>query len=148
MAGKKINQKEKVSVPNKKYFSLVRKRDGRIVPFDINFIVNAVLKRMTIELEGSEKDALKVASHSVDALLKKYPASYVIGVEQIQDAVEQALILLDYAKSAKGYILYRQERALLREQRRVVPEQVKKLVVESKKYFRNSLSEFVYYRSY
>ncbi len=141
-------QKEKLKVVTTKYFSLVRKRDGRIVPFDIQFIAQAVLKRMTIEKEGTEKDATAVAERAVNALLKKYPVSYIIGIEQIQDAVEEALILMDYVKSVKGYILYRQQRALLREARRTVPEHVKKLVLDSKKYFKNSLGEFVYYRSY
>ena len=39
--------------------------------------------------------------------------NHVLGIEDIQDIVEQQLILADYAKAAKGYILYRQERAAL-----------------------------------
>ena len=126
----------------------IKKRDGNIVPFDKIHIVTAVLKAMTVSGEGSEKDAEKVTEQVVKDLVKKYDKDGFPGVENIQDIVETNLILMDYARAAKSYILYRQERARLREQRREVPENIKKLAMESKKYFSNSLSEFVYYRSY
>jgi len=44
--------------------------------------------------------------------------------------------------------LYREERTKLRELRKQIPESVKKLAEESKKYFRNPLGEFIYYRTY
>jgi ribonucleoside-diphosphate reductase alpha chain len=129
-------------------FTQVRKRDGAILPFDVSRIAAAVLKAMRAVNEGEEKDAAKVAENVVRTLGKAFPSDHVLGIEEIQDHVEQQLILLDYAKAAKEYILYRQERAKLREVRRLIPENVKKLVEESKQYFRNPLGEFVYYRSY
>lgn len=126
----------------------IKKRDGNIVPFDRAHIIAAILKAMAVSGEGSEKDAEKVTDQVVKDLVKKYDKDGFPGVENIQDIVETNLILMDYAKAAKAYILYRQERARLREQRREVPENIKKLAMESKKYFSNSLSEFVYYRSY
>src|SRR3989339_539080 len=51
-------------------------------------------------------------------------------------------------KTAKAYILYRKERALLREQGIQVPDEVRKITQQSKKYFKNPLAEFIYYRSY
>lgn len=126
----------------------IKKRDGNIVPFDKIHITAAIFKAMTVSGEGSEKDAEKVTEEVVKDLTKKYDKDGFPGVENIQDIVETNLILMDYAKAAKSYILYRQERARLREQRREVPENIKKLAMESKKYFSNSLSEFVYYRSY
>jgi ribonucleoside-triphosphate reductase (thioredoxin) len=129
-------------------FSQVRKRDGSVVPFDVSRIVAAVLKAMRVVGEGDEKDAAKVAEYVVKTLGKTFPADHILGIEEIQDGVEQQLILLDYAKAAKEYILYRQERAKLREVRRLIPENVRALVNESKQYFQNPLGEFVYYRSY
>ena len=52
-------------------------------------------------------------------------------------------------KTAKGYILYRDKRAQLRATHADIPEHVKKLAEESRKYFEgNALGEFVYLRSY
>jgi len=126
----------------------IKKRDGNIVAFDKIHITAAILKAMDVSGEGLEKDAEKVTEQVIKDLVKKYDKDGFPGVESIQDIVETNLILMDYAKAAKAYILYRQERARLREQRREVPEHIKKLASESKKYFNNSLSEFVYYRSY
>jgi len=131
-----------------KMIKFIKKRDGNIVPFDKTHISTAVFKAMTVSGEGSEKDAEQVTEQVIKDLVKKYDKDGFPGVENIQDIVETNLILMDYAKAAKSYILYRQERARLREQRREVPENIKKLAMESKKYFSNSLSEFVYYRSY
>lgn len=133
---------------NMAYFTSIRKRDGRIVPFDQTRITQAILKAMSASGEGGEREAQQVSDKVVKELSKKYSSDHVLGIEEIQDVVETSLILFDYAKAAKSYILYRQQRAELREKRREIPEHVKKLVAESKKYFRNSLSEFVYYRSY
>ena len=126
----------------------IKKRGGNIVPFDRAHISIAILKAMTASGEGSEKEAEKVTDQVVKELVKKYDKDGFPGVENIQDIVETNLILMDYAKAAKAYILYRQERAKLREQKKEIPEHVKKLAEESKKYFSNPLSEFVYYRSY
>lgn len=125
----------------------IRKRDWRVVPFDQSRITNAILKAMAAVSEGAEEEAKKVSDKVVKELEKKFDGN-TPGVEQIQDIVEQEMILADYAKSAKAYILYRQERARIREQKRQIPEHVKRLADESKKYFRNPLAEFVYYRTY
>ena len=84
----------------------------------------------------------------VRQLTRRFPPNYVPNIEQIQDAVERVLILKDFPKTAKAYILYRQERARLRDTKKTVPEKIKKLVEESKKYFKNPLAEFVYFRTY
>jgi ribonucleoside-diphosphate reductase alpha chain len=69
-------------------------------------------------------------------------------VEQVQDVVELALMRSRWFKTAKAYILYREEHAKLRKARREVPEHVRTLAQASKQYFRNQLSEFVYYSTY
>lgn len=129
----------------------VEKRDGRLVAFDFEKIVTAVWKAMMEAGEGSQDDATLVA-HQVAGELgrfaKKYK-SFLPTVEGMQDSVEKYLILNDYVKTAKAYILYRDKRAQLRAAHVEIPEHVRKLAEESKKYFAdNALGEFVYLRSY
>ena len=85
----------------------VRKRDGKIVAFDINKISDAIIKAF----EGLDKDYDK---NVIDFLALKVTADFsskvknnIIGVEDIQDSVEQVLIKSDYGDVAKAYILYR-----------------------------------------
>jgi ribonucleoside-triphosphate reductase (thioredoxin) len=134
---------------SKHQFTQVQKRDGRIVPFDESKIINAVSRAMQVTQEGNHKDdAEKVAEQVVTALAKKFTKEHIPTIEEIQDIVETQLILMDFPKTAKSYILYRKNRAEVREMKRSIPERVAQLAAESKKYFRNQLSEFVYYRTY
>jgi ribonucleoside-diphosphate reductase alpha chain len=100
--------------------------------------------------EGSIEEAELVANKVLAELVRiaKRSDTFVPGIEDIQDIVEKELILSEYVKSAKEYILYRQERNKLREVGIEVPAKVKKLATDSKKYFRNQLGELVYYRTY
>jgi ribonucleoside-diphosphate reductase alpha chain len=130
-------------------FTEVRKRDGRVVPFDQSRITNAVSRAMQAAREGNPKDdAEMVSDQVVSALEKKFPKAHTPTIEEIQDVVEEQLVMMDFAKTAKAYILYRKSRAEIREKRKEIPENVARLASESKKYFRNQLSEFIYYRSY
>ncbi|MEN9524095.1 MAG: hypothetical protein RL536_164 [Candidatus Parcubacteria bacterium] len=126
------------------------KRDGRIVPFDLQKITNAIWKGMNTVKEGSIEDAQSVAQQVFAELLriKRKFVNFLPTVEGTQDIVEQELMRLDYVKTAKHYVLYREERAKLRAVGFEVPEHVRKLATDSKKYFRNALGEFVYYRTY
>lgn len=130
-------------------FKSVRKRDGRIAPFDQDRITSAVYRAMQAAGEGDlTRDPARVSSRVAQSLVRKFPSRHIPTIEEIQDLVEEALIILDFAKTAKAYILYRSKRAEIREKRVSIPEEVKKLVGESKKYFRNALGEFIYYRTY
>jgi ribonucleoside-triphosphate reductase len=131
------------------HFVKVKKRGGRVVDFDQNRITNAVLRAMKAVGEGDiTRDPLHVSEEVMKELKKKYPFGYVPDIEEIQDVVESSLILMDFPKTAKAYILYRNERAQVRAKSKEVPEHVRRLAEESKKYFRNQLAEFVYYRTY
>ena len=128
----------------------VKKRNGKLVDFDVKKIFNAVFKAMLATGEGTEFDASRVAEQVVLQLSKAHikNAGYTPTVEEVQDAVERELMWEDFVETAKAYILYRSKRAELRSHGVEVPEEVKKLTAESKKYFRNQLSEFIYYRTY
>jgi len=143
-----------ISKETKRYREMIpqiEKRDGRLVAFDFDKISAAIWKAMIAAEEGSADDAALVA-HQVAGELgrfaKKYK-SFMPTVEGMQDSIEKYLILNDYVKTAKAYILYRDKRAQLRAAHVEIPEHVKKLAAESKKYFEgNSLGEFVYLRTY
>ena len=128
----------------------VKKRNGKLVDFDIKKVFNAVFKAMLATGEGTEFDASRVAEQVVLQLSKTHIKNthYIPTVEEVQDAVERELMWEDFVETAKAYILYRSKRAELRSHGVEVPEEVKKLTAESKKYFRNQLSEFIYYRTY
>src|SRR3989344_6602260 len=138
----------------KKYSSLkkVLKRNGAVVPFDEKRITRAVFKAMNASNEGGEKPAESITAHVLDSLLilkkESKERNFIPSVEQIQDLAENELIANGFIQTAKSYILYRKERSLVREKKGLVPEKLKELVTESKKYFKNSLAEFVYYRTY
>lgn len=144
------NKKSSKKISKNGFIKGVQKRDGVIIPFDIEKIVNAINKAMLAAGEGSTEEATLVANKVVNEIkrISKEKKDFVPKVEFIQDVVEQQLMLSDYVKTSKNYILYREERARLRSSGIYIPERVKNLTEESKKYFRNPLSEFVYYRSY
>jgi ribonucleoside-triphosphate reductase (thioredoxin) len=128
----------------------VEKRNGQIVPFDMERVINAIYKAMIASNEGSLEEAGMVANKVYADLVrisKKHP-NFTPTVEGIQNSVEKELMLSEYVVTAKSYIIYREERTRLRYKGIEVPEKVKKLAAESKKYFRNPLGEFVYYRTY
>ena len=131
--------------------SQIEKRDGRLVSFDFDKISAAIWKAMVAAEEGSQDDAVLVA-HQVAGELGRFAKKYrnfLPTVEGIQDSVEKYLILNDYVKTAKAYILYRDKRAQLRAAHVEIPERVRVLAEESKKYFEgNALGEFVYLRTY
>src|ERR1035437_2921262 len=106
----------------------LEKRDGRHAPCDFDKIATAVWKAMTEAGEGGQEDAVLVA-HQVAGELgrfaKKYK-SFLPTVEGMQDSVEKYLILNDYVKTAKSYILYRDKRAQFRATHVEIPERVRK----------------------
>ncbi|MEK7596117.1 MAG: ATP cone domain-containing protein [Patescibacteria group bacterium] len=127
----------------------VKKRDGRLVDFDLTRVSSAVSRAMQSVGEGDLKyDSQRVAAAVKKDLERQYVKDIVPDIENIQDAVEKNLILMDFPKTAKAYILYRHKRAEIRKQKKRVPFYIKKLTRESRKYFRNALAEFVFYRSY
>lgn len=141
--------------PNANYYRSfvpqIQKRDGTIVAFDFSKIIGAIHKAMVASNEGSLEEAEMVAhkvASDVVRIANKYK-NFLPTVEGVQDEVERQLILSDYVKTAKGYILYRNERARLRAHGIAVPERVKQLAEESAKYFKgDKLGEMVFLMAY
>ncbi|TXH07914.1 MAG: ribonucleoside triphosphate reductase [Candidatus Moraniibacteriota bacterium] len=106
----------------------IQKRNGAIVDFEAKKIEEAIRKALaatrTDDLERARVLALDVVALSEERFGERIP-----GVEDIQDIVEEILIRYDYADVAKAYILYRERRREVREERNVVV-QVEKTVSE------------------
>ena len=97
----------------------VRKRDGRIVPFDRARITNAIFKAaQAVEQEDAWRVAEAMSAQLVGVLERKFYGQ-VPSVEEIQDLVEAALIENGYVRMAKAYILYRQQRAQVRDTKKL-----------------------------
>lgn len=90
----------------------VTKRDGRLVDFNQEKITNAILK--AAKATGEFKDK-KIAEELTAKVLKKIEKKTNISVEEIQDSVEDTLILSKYKKTAKAYIIYRDQHQKMRE---------------------------------
>ncbi len=95
-------------------FTRVRKRDGRLVPFDSRRITDAIARAgaATGEFDGetAHRLALRVLTLGTLVFFKEIPS-----VEKIQDLVEEVLLDSPYRKTAKAYILYRDQHARMRE---------------------------------
>ncbi len=94
----------------------IRKRDGRVVPFDGEKITMAVLR--AFEASGSAKgeETARAISETVEKELENNEnISATPSVEEVQDTVERVLIEKGFVRTAKAYILYRAERSRVRE---------------------------------
>ncbi|MCL4314401.1 MAG: ATP cone domain-containing protein, partial [Candidatus Thermoplasmatota archaeon] len=98
----------------------VVKRDGTKVKFEKDRITKAVYKAMLSVNHGTVKDAENVS----DAVVKRLAESGEIPhVEKIQDYVEEELMRYSDGKKlftdvARSYILYRENRTIIREEKR------------------------------
>ncbi len=93
----------------------VRKRDGRLDPFDSERITNAIWKAAKA-IGGRDRELAKKLSDEVVAQLeKRFGEEGVPTVEEIQDLVEKTLIENGHARTAKAYILYRKQHQDMRE---------------------------------
>lgn len=84
---------------------VVRKRDGRVVPFCKQKIVDAISKAGFVHQELKEQIAQEILNLNLPE----------IGVEDIQDMVERKLMASSYKNVAKEYVRYRYRRELIRE---------------------------------
>ncbi len=91
----------------------VKKRDGRVVPFDKNKITEAIFKAAKA-VGGEDRYLAEDLADSVTFYLEKRFVDKVPAVEEIQDIVEKVLIKTGHARTAKAYILYREKRARIR----------------------------------
>ncbi len=95
-------------------FITIIKRNGDLVPFQAEKIERAIQKAgaCTGEFNGetSKQLALRVVNLAQQTLMERPPH-----VEQIQDIVEEVLLSSPFKKTARAYIIYRDQHAKMRE---------------------------------
>jgi ribonucleoside-triphosphate reductase len=92
----------------------IKKRDGRLVDFDSSKITTAIAKAGNATAEFEEKEARKLTLR-VLTLAHEMKLDPVPEVEEIQDIVEAVLLDSPFFKTAKAYILYREQHAQIRQ---------------------------------
>ena len=94
-------------------FEKIIKRDGRVADFDSSKISEAIAKAGMATGEFDEREAkkmtLKVLTLARDLRLGRCPE-----VEEIQDIVERVLLDSPFYKTAKAYIIYREQHNQIR----------------------------------
>ena len=90
------------------------KRDGRRAPFEIDKIANAIFGAAKAS-GGQDFEMARSLAEQVEKVLEASAGAEIPTVEQIQDTVEKVLIESGHARTAKKYILYRNERTRVRE---------------------------------
>ncbi|MCK4549821.1 MAG: ribonucleoside triphosphate reductase, partial [Candidatus Krumholzibacteria bacterium] len=95
-------------------FTSIRKRDGRIADFDADKITRAILKAGRASGEFAEEIARKLTIR-VLGLTQVMAQSEIPAVEEIQNVVEDVLLTSPFKKTAKAYILYRDQHSRIRE---------------------------------
>ncbi|MDO9399432.1 MAG: ribonucleoside triphosphate reductase [bacterium] len=93
----------------------IRKRSGEIVDFNKEKIVSAISKAIEAVGKPNQDLAHNLSNQVMVILSEKFHARSIPAVEEIQDIVEEMLIQNRQIKAAKAYILYRDQRARLRE---------------------------------
>ncbi len=95
----------------------VRKRDGRLVPFDRAKIAEAIF-RAAQSVGGEDRflaeELAGVVVARLQAMLVERGSDAAPGIEDVQDLVERVLIDAGHARTSKAYILYRERRAAAR----------------------------------
>lgn len=95
-------------------FKKIRKRNGKIVDFEIAKTAKAIAKagKATGEFdeETAHKLAAKVLKLAEEKIHRKIPT-----VEEMQDVVEDVLLSSPYKTTGKAYVIYRQKHAEMRE---------------------------------
>jgi ribonucleoside-triphosphate reductase len=94
-------------------FDEIKKRDGRVVAFDSSKITAAVAKAGKATGEFDDREARKLTLR-VLTLAHELRLGPTPEVEEIQDIVERVLLDSPFYRTAKAYILYREQHAQIR----------------------------------
>jgi len=93
----------------------VRKRNGHIVRFEQEKITKAIFNAAKA-VGGNNIELAKELSEEVTAEIKRrYHSKTIPAIEEIQDIVEKVLIKRGHFKTAKAYILYREQHKRIRD---------------------------------
>lgn len=93
----------------------IKKRDGRVVSFNVDKITEAIYKAARAVGGDNYVEATEIAEKVCEYIEQNIKPGVVPTVEEVQDAVEKVLVESGHAKTAKAYILYRADRTRIRE---------------------------------
>jgi anaerobic ribonucleoside-triphosphate reductase len=94
-------------------FENIKKRDGRIVEFEASKITSAIASAGKATGEFDDREARKLTLR-VLTLAHELRLGPLPEVEEIQDIVERVLLDSPYYRTAKAYIIYREQHAQIR----------------------------------
>ncbi|MGI6357609.1 MAG: anaerobic ribonucleoside-triphosphate reductase [Bacillota bacterium] len=109
----------------------VQKRDGRVVPFNAAKIADAIFSAARAVGGEDRRQSEFLAGQVIHLLSQSLPEGGTPQVEQIQDLVEKVLIENGHARTAKAYILYRNRRTRIREQKSELMDAVSEVLQDS-----------------
>nr|DAQ27921.1 MAG TPA: anaerobic ribonucleoside triphosphate reductase [Caudoviricetes sp.] len=115
----------------------VRKRDGRVIPFDINRIINAVLKAMKSSGKYSYTTANSIG-RSIEDMYKGY--NEPINICDIEKNVFDLLVGMGYSEVARAYESYRSVREFQRNSKNTIDSQLNELLSGNSKYWNDENS--------
>jgi ribonucleoside-triphosphate reductase len=110
--GKRFTTYERIDIPDS--VNKVKKRDGKIVEFDPSNITKAIFAAAQA-VGGKDKEEAERLSGLVVEYINKNFKGRTPTVEDVSDIIEKILIEEGHAKTAKAYILYRNQHKNLRE---------------------------------
>lgn len=121
----------------------ITKRDGKVVPFDKSRIQNAIQKAFNATKE-EHTDA--TVPNLVERVVYRLGLCADVTVEECQNIVEEELMNAGRKKTAKAYILYREDRARIRGTQ--IDEEWKTQANNAVNYFPSVYNYIVYLRTY
>ncbi len=118
----------------------VIKRDGKMVSFKQEKITLAIAKALIAHNKGVYNEILiekayELSEKVVSEVRAKWPEGKSVYIEEVQDIVEKVIMAAGYHEVAKRYIIYREERAKARRNRKQIGEEslewAKNLVIKT-----------------
>lgn len=109
----------------------VQKRDGRVVPFRAEKIADAIFAAAKAVGGEDRRQAEVLAGQVIHLLQQSVLAPEVPQVEDVQDLVEKVLIEEGHARTAKAFILYRNQRTRIRDTKSELMDVVSEIFQES-----------------
>ncbi len=98
----------------------VLKRDGKVVDFNLSKINDAIKMAFEAQEKQYHPSVIDFLALKVTADFEPKIKEGLISVEDVQDSVEAVLVQAGYADVAKAYILYRKQRAKLRDMKSTI----------------------------
>ena len=105
-------------ITNENNVSSVIKRDGSRCFFDSEKIRLAILRAGQVSEEFDQSEANFLTAQVLKVL--NHQSAQEVGIEHIQDVVEQVLITNNFIKTARKYIAYRSQHKVLREDKKTL----------------------------